>query len=278
MSRFASERLHLSVENDRITLVKTSGRFYPRVEADETLLIPTAPHAPEASLEALGKLLADRARQRAEVRVALSDLLVRYFVFDLTPGLQSLRELQQLVAARFEDIYGFAAEEWEINADFNPLASRLLACAIDKRLISGLRQTIGKAGCRLVSIQPFLVREFNHWRQQIGKTTTWFAAIERNSLSLALVERGNWHTLRTHRGIGDLYTTLPQLLARDQMLFGASDSTAQLLVAGVGVSSSPSEASARPSSAIISLGMDFWPGRTVNWSQNYRLALSGMWK
>ncbi|MBS4095248.1 MAG: hypothetical protein KGZ83_00245 [Sulfuricella sp.] len=278
MSRFASERIHLSVENDRIALVKISGRLHPRIEAEDTLAIPTEPNTPEIGLEALGRLLAGKPWQRADVHVVLSDLLVRYFVVDITPGLQNLNELQQLVAARFEDTYGLVAEDWEINADLNPLTSRLLACAIDRRLITGLRQIIGKPDYRLVSVQPFLVREFNHWRRQIGKTTTWFAAVERNSLSLALIDRGNLQTLRTHQGIDNLYATLPQLMARDQMLFGTSESALHLSVAGIGVSPSPNEIPHQRNSAIISLGMELWPGRTKNWSQNYRLALSGVWQ
>lgn len=274
MSRFRRNHLHVSVEADRIALVATAGLFRPRIEAEELLPVILDQEQPQACLMSLEAVLTPGRWNASTVNVVLSDQLVRYFLVDLAPGVRDAGELKQLAETRFEDIFGLSAQEWEITPDFTPFASRFLACAADRRLLAELRRLFSAANLSLTSIQPFLIREFNHWRRRIRNDLTWFAAAERESVTLALLSRNTWHGLRTHRVGSDFPRQLHTYLARDQIACGIGGNPARVWVTG----SVSAQAAADSSIDIVPLDSPGWPGRSDDWCRDYRVALAGVWQ
>lgn len=272
---FTADRLHVSLETDRVALVRTRGGLRPRIEAARLLATRLDPSEPEAGLEPLAAELATAAWQSATVQVVLSDRLVRYFIVDSLPGIQSLGELRRLAEAQFEELFGLPAAEWEICADFAPFSRRFLACALHRALLAALRRLFRRPGHALASIQPFLVREFNRRRRCLRSDPAWFAALERHSLTLALLSRKSWQGLRTHPFAQDAPALLPTLLARDRISHGESSEPSRLWLTG-GAMAPEAMTSAGPLQ-ISSVDSLAWPGRSGDWSRDYRLALAGIW-
>jgi hypothetical protein len=226
------------------------------------------------ALDWLGRQLTAAALPGATAHVVLSDQLVKSFVFERVAGLRHLGELKASIRARFEEIFGLNAEEWEISADLSPLGSRFLVCAVDRRQLASLRQVFGGHRIALASVRPFFVSEFNRWRQRIGKGGTWFSVVERDGLTLAWLADGNWTAVRTYRTLGEPTTALPQLLARERLSNGIEASGPAVWLAGMAPDAVGGESETPPVSC---LGNATWPGRTPQWSRDYRLALSGVW-
>lgn len=275
MSPFKRSRLRVSVESDQIALVKLGGLRLTSIESECLLPIALDIEQPQAGLCSLQAALDTGEWNASMADVVLSDQLVRYFVFEVIPGIQGIAELKQLVAARFEDIFGLPAAEWEINADLTPFSSAFLVCAVDRRLLAELRRLFAGSALPLNSIQPYLVREFNHWRRHLRTDLTWFAAAERNSVTVALLARNSWHGLRTHRIGGDVHRVLPMLLARDQVAHGIATPTFQVWLTGDATVRQTGQVS--PAVTVTSLGRPAWRGNTEQWSRDYRVALAGIW-
>lgn len=276
MSRFRHEHLHVSVEADRIALVKTGGRLQPGIEREKLLpVVGFDMKKPEAGLACLEAELAREEWHAASANVVLSDPLVHYFIAEPVPGIRGLDELKLLFASDFEATFGLPAGEWEICADLPPFASRFLACGANRRLLDELRRLFGATGHRLHSIQPFLVREFNQRRHRLGSDLAWFAVTERNSLTLALLSRNTWHGLRTHWTGEEGPSLLPTLLARDQVVYGISETPSRVWMAGT-LPAGP--VAGRLAEDVARLDQARWPGRDEQWCRDYRLALSGVWQ
>lgn len=277
MSRFAlnlsARRLHISLESDRIALVGIRGHFRPVIEANQLLPTRLHPKSPEAGLATLAEALQEKPWSQfrgANANVVLSDQLVRYFIFETPPGLRNLNEFRQALAARFKQIFGLPPDDWVIEADAHPRSSRSLACAMDKRLLGELRGILQTAGLQTSSLQPFLVQAFNRHRPNLSKRPFWFAAAERESLSLAFINGSHWHGFKAHRMESDVHQILPTLIARNSMLFGVAETENQVWISGVLPSFDEDQ-------DISVLGTRLWPGRDEIWSRDYRLALAGLW-
>lgn len=274
MSLFRPERLCLSVEPDRLAVLRCRGGFRPRIEAERLIMADVGGRQPAAFGASLEAALADFPGPGRAVDVVLSDLLVKSFVFQGVPGLRRLDELRAAIRARFEENFGLPAEAWEISADLTPGARGYLVCAIARDFRDALKQAFAARGLVLASLRPFFVSEFNRWRHRLGRGSAWFAVAGRHSLSLAWFERGGWSALRTYRPTGEPLAALPALLRLERLAYGAPDSAPLCLaglVEGEGV------AATDPPSAAVHLGRPLWPGRSAQWSRDYRLALSGLW-
>lgn len=275
MSPLKPDRLHVSLELDRIALVKTQGLFQVHIAADKCLPAAFDPERPQAWLSPLKAELANRAWQAGTASVVLSDRLVHYVTLEVQPGIRSVDELKLVIAAQFEEVFGLPAADWEIAADLDPFAQRLLACAVDRRLLAELESIFRAAGLRLASVQPFLLREYNRWRRRLPRDLAWFAAQERHSVTLALRSCRRWHGLRTHSLDGEGAARLPGLLARDQVAYGMARVPKQVWLAGDATAESLAAASGL---TLVRLDRPDWPGRTGQWCRDYRLALAGCWQ
>jgi hypothetical protein len=263
------------VEADQFALVKLHGRRSVGIERECFFPANVDLTQPKESLAPLHATLAAGEWKAPRVDVVLSDQLVLYFNFEVLPGTRNFRELRQLIQARFEEIFGLPADEWEILADLAPFTSPLLICALNRALLNELRRIFAETGHAPPSIQPFFVREFNHWQRRIPAGRIWFGAVERQSLTLALLSPGAWHGLRTHSISHNDHDALTLFVRRDQVAHGISASAIPVWLAGNPSLSGTPESDA--STTVMRLGQSMWPGRTEPWSRDYRIALAGVW-
>jgi hypothetical protein len=82
----------------------------------------------------------------------------------------------------------------------------------------------------LVSVQPFLMTAFNRVRTLIGKQSCWLVLEERGRLTLALLNRGGWHAIRSRRVDERWQGLLPEILQREEALLGLEEPCTQAYV------------------------------------------------
>lgn len=273
MSPFKPDRLYVSIERERIAMVRCRG-WLRRQLLSEQIFSVGADERERAAIDWLDRQLAVTAAAGAAVHVVLSDQLVKSFVFESVAGVRHIGELQASIRARFEETFGLPAEEWEISADPSPFAVSFPVCAVERRLFASLQQVFGAHRNVLVSVRPFFVSEFNRWRRRIGRGSAWFAVAERDSLTLARLAEGCWASVRTYRTAAEPGEALPQLLARERLSRGIAADGERVWLAGMPPGPPAGDPAALP---LACLGSTVWPERTAQWSRDYRLALSGIW-
>lgn len=159
-------------------------------------------------------------RRGARVTVVLSSHHARYALLPWSANLA--REEEWLAFARFRlrDTYGAAAEGWEVRVSpGEPRASRV-ACAVERQLLEELRAVAGKAGVRLMSVQPSLMHAFNVRRSEFDREDGWLVSAEPGRLTLALIASRAWQLVRVRNADTDWRDRLPMLLRREEALIG----------------------------------------------------------
>jgi hypothetical protein len=90
--------------------------------------------------EAVDLRAAEGGLPAGPLRITLNDDLVRHWVIEAPQGTASLRELRSYAALRFENLFGEAAREWEIEGDWQ--ASGPMVChAVPKEAAQRLQET-----------------------------------------------------------------------------------------------------------------------------------------
>jgi hypothetical protein len=110
---------------------------------------------------------------------------------------------EQLALARFHfaRIYGERAKGWDIRLGDGPRGAPRLASAVDAGLIPAIGTCFPRDGkARLVSVQPYLMSAFNHWRSAMAKEDCWLLLVEPQRVCLALVAARKWASVQTLRG------------------------------------------------------------------------------
>jgi hypothetical protein len=127
VSRWQPEAIGLGVTNTHAALAW-------RVPGQAALSWACWPVNEVVALRALAGLPA------GPLRITLDDDLVRHWVIEAPHGTASLRELRSYAALRFENLFGEAARDWEIEGDWQ--ASGPMVCqAVPKDAAQQLRET-----------------------------------------------------------------------------------------------------------------------------------------
>lgn len=245
MSRWRTERLHVDLRPDAVTLVRGRRTLFggQRVTASESFAaMPAASdEAPwRPALAALHAALGDAAG-RARATVVLSSRFVRHALVPWSDAVADADEAHALARHAFERIYGDAAAAWELRIDPGRPGAPRLASAVDAGLLTALRGTFDAAHIRLDSIQPELMAVYNRQRGRLGRRHAWLALVEPGSLVLALLRRGRWLRVRTLR-VGPAWRVeLARILEREAFLVepDAVATEVFLWTAGVGDANLP---------------------------------------
>jgi hypothetical protein len=264
---------------DRAGVVKLAGARAPRVVAETSIALAYDALAPAAGAFApLTEALARPALKAASARIVLADALVRYFIVARPQGVRHRAELEELMAARFEEQFGLAGADWMIAGDLDPAAQSYLACAAPRKLIEALRRACAGLGLRLAALEPFAVSEMNRWRGKMPRGAAWFGAADAGTVTLGYRSAQGWLGVRTHAVGADAQQSLPLLAERDALVHGVAAPAAIVCTGLVGTPVPGAPATGAPATgAPTRLGAGLWPGRSESWSRTYRVALSGVW-
>ncbi|MGE5493185.1 MAG: hypothetical protein ACM31P_18090 [Actinomycetota bacterium] len=234
MSLSWRDRLHAVLTPRRVVLVRLAKGFGDRVVGKESLACPEpAPgEAPwQPALATLAGALPGRQWKHAELRAILSNHFAHYLLIPWQEKLSGEDDLLALVRHRFTEVYGDAADDWEILWSEGKPPAPYLACAVDRRLLVGLRDASSAAGLPLTSIRPYLLAAFNRWRRELDGRKDWFLLAEEGRLCLAWFREGEWAGVHC-QSVGDGWGgELPQILDRALLLAGRDAPPERLCIA-----------------------------------------------
>lgn len=223
MLRLWRDELRVVLAPEQVALVRigrTLTRRGPvaRIEAKSIVdCIPSADgEAPwDAAINALETELPKLLTRKTVAKVILSNHFMRY---TLMPWSETLSDAAEEVAyARhcFKQLYGAAAEQWELRLSLEHDGLPQMASAVDMRLLEALRAVFDRNSVALGSIQPRLMAAYNNCRTTLHKRSAWFVLHEPGCLCLGLLQHGRWVSVRTMRIGSDWRDSLSWLLERE---------------------------------------------------------------
>jgi hypothetical protein len=171
-----------------------------------------------AAVETLAAELPGVADTTVCATVILSNHFMRYALVPWSGALRDDAEEEGYARHFFRQLYGSAAESWELRLNPERAGVPRLASAVDGRLTEAVRGLFAESGVRLCSIQPSLMAAYNSCRDRLQGCSAWFVLFEAGSLCLALLQQGKWSSVRTLRAGADWHDTLPLTLAREAYL------------------------------------------------------------
>jgi len=218
------DRLYVVLTPRRVVLVRLGKGVGTRVVAKEILACPepAGEGAPlwQPALAALQAALPHRQWKHAEVRAILSNHFVHYLLVPWQEKVSGDEEQLALVRYSFSEVYGDAMDDWDLLWSEGRPPAPSLACAVDRRLVAGLREICAAAGLPLASIQPYLTAAFNHWCRELDGQRDWFLLAEEGRLCLAWFQEGEWAGVHCQQVGVDWGRELPQILERALLLAG----------------------------------------------------------
>lgn len=220
MSHLWRDRAHIALSPDRVILARL-GRG-ARVLAREIVpcSVPAGDTGWEPALAAMRGALAGGQWANADATVILSNQFVRYLLVPRDEKLVTEEEQLAMLRHSFTQAYGGAAENWEFRWSEGRPPAPCLASAVDRALLEGVREAFKASGLRLVSVQPYLMLAFNHWRREMREPSLWFGLAERDRLCLAWIQRDEWGSLYTQRIGPEWPRELSGILERAALLAG----------------------------------------------------------
>jgi hypothetical protein len=216
------ERLRIELGPVSVALVRHA--VFPRLRVLSTRSIETEPGARRAehpveswraSLDTLAAVLREQRASLGRVDVVLSDHFVRYALIPWSEGLVADSERLAFARLAFRDVYGHAADGWDVCVDEQPAGQASFASSVDRALVAGIRDLVSLAGGRLGAVRPALAECLNHHRRALKEPEFCLATAEPGRISLAFRSRAGWQAVRSRRIDGPLAEMLPTLLTQE---------------------------------------------------------------
>ena len=218
-SRFG-KFLRVGVSSDAVSLLRV-GRWSgaaPTLLAEHAFA-PTQDGCADIG-RALDQLLKGRDVAGWPLAFVLDDELARLWQVTPPRGAARPADLNAAAAMRFQSLYGEAAGDWKLSADWSPEAPFFGAVAAP--LLVALIGAAERHGLTVVGVEPHFVTAWNRCQGAL-KAGAWFGLVHDQVLTVGAVEG---RRLRAVRALAlphgaDQYW-LSQVLAREALLLGLS--------------------------------------------------------
>ncbi len=221
MSLLLRDELRIVLRRDQVQVVRIGrtlalqGKAYRVLDKKTYSCAVDADSAWVNAVKTLEAALSELSSQPAFAQVILSNQFMRY---TMIPSSQTLsNEAEEVAYAKhiFSQLYGTSAESWEIRLQQDSIGSAQLASAVDGQLLHALRAVFSAKNVKLKSVQPQLMAAYNNCHALIQKQDVWFVLAEQESISLGLVQQGQWRSVRTLKAGSDWLEKLPEILDRE---------------------------------------------------------------
>lgn len=234
--RLRPEQATVVLYPDRLLLARVGpGRQRPlRLRAEIRLEPPPTGAAPwDRALAALADCVTNGMLDGAQVSVVLSGHFARYAVVPWNALLRDESEQQAYARQRLARVYGEAVQGWELRLSQRARGQSRLACAIAPALRDALAQVMTPLGRHYRSLQPHWMAGFNRLHGRLDARSRWLALVEPGLFSVALVQGGQWQSIRSFRLDDGAPQPLAELLRRERCLSSAEGDTDRVaLLAG----------------------------------------------
>jgi hypothetical protein len=157
------------------------------------------------------------------LKVVLSSQLVRYLALPALAISMKADEKLAYVLGGFHEVYGAAADEWQVQMSDAAPEEAMVAVAVDRVLLQGLQAIATKYQLKLRSVQPHLMQAFNLLSHKLKQPHTYFAVVEPQRVLMARLDKGRWQHLRMLPREADWAGQLGQLVEREAWLHQQSD-------------------------------------------------------
>jgi len=255
VSRWSSDPLRIALAPGEAALLRKVGTPASRVLASDE-------RSAASLLPLLDEALADPSWRSRGVEVVLSQHFVRHVLTPPPGKVLSRAEERALVKASLREIYGDAAEQWNVQVISQPPQFGLVGAAVDAAFMQQLDALLARHKFRDVTIRP--LASFAA-RRLPGKFAGWWALAEPGWLSLFGGANGVWHYL-VGQPIDDHWAdALPDLIDREAAL------TPQPLAPAVWIQAVGSGAVTKPDS-----GSERWQVLPHDTEARGALALAGI--
>lgn len=158
----------------------------------------------QPAIDALSTALKENIWHKANMKLVISNSLVRYTLLPWSETILNTQEELKFVRHRMNEVFGTAVKSWDVSLENNTYDSTRLACAVDSELIVKLRQLAGKSHLSIRSIQPHLVAALNFWQKQLKDKQLHFLVADSNKLSTVYIENGQLKSLRVVQANGSV--------------------------------------------------------------------------
>lgn len=215
----------VAVTPEHVTGVRISRGWRRRVADQQRVACDSAVDEPpwKRAISALQMLLPALASRPAKATVALSNRFVRYVLVPWNDQLTNLQEEAAFARHCFREVYGDAAQSWEVRVSPAAVGQPRIASAVDRELLSAVRELFTGSALRLWSIQPHLMAAYNRSRRKLhGGACLFLLAEERFYTCMALV-RGSCRAVRSGMFDGPLSQHLPVILDREYLWSGMEE-------------------------------------------------------
>lgn len=227
------DRLHIVLSPTHVTVLRTNAGFKSRIVFNKTQLCEK-PNSGEAiwqpAIRLMRQLIKQAGTARANVEVVISNHFVRYQLIKAQPDLGSMEEEQGFVRFCFTETYGNASEHWSVCWGSGLDIASQVASAIDQGLLDSIENILANAGCKLTSLQPYLMRAFNHVRKDIGTKPVLFVLVEQGRVCVALLSEGAWVSLNASKLASDWSAELPSVIGRELQKVASTEGVGNLLL------------------------------------------------
>lgn len=171
------------------------------------------------ALEALANLLAG-AGLHGRVSVTLSHHFAPVHLLPAPPVVLKPAEMHGWITDYLAKQFGEMAHGWQITWQSEPPGKAFLVSTLDKNALAELEAVIRSASLVPVRVHPWLVAAWNRRGSKLGSGRVWFALAEPERLTLAGLEDGHMHSLRSVLMKGDAVASLTDMLKREVLLTG----------------------------------------------------------
>lgn len=148
-----------------------------------------------AVLDALKACLAQPAWQSANVKVVIANAFVRYQLLPWSDVHLSADEEQRLAKMRFEKVYGEDKQDWEVRFASAHYGSPRLACAMQREMLSQLREAVRESKSHLRTVAPHLITALNFWRKRLTDQQLYFAMADSEKLCMTEIINGHLNNI-----------------------------------------------------------------------------------
>ncbi|TXT23789.1 MAG: hypothetical protein FD134_1919 [Gallionellaceae bacterium] len=274
MSPSLTEYYCASIAPGRVALLRVRRGWRPAI-VGKSLAVGAAKPADfswQAELGLLAGLLGE-ARRGLALCVTLSNHYLRYSLVPAHPWSMPVAGAQEMVRHCFREVYGEAADGWQICANPLPDHGDAVACAVDMALVEGLKAAAEKSGLRLASLQPYFMTGFNAARRSIGGAAACFAQVEPGRIVLGTMRDQSWVGLRAVAATPRWNEELAEHIGREILLAGWEDTRPAVFLYAPEAGLTPGELPGWEPSHILPRNMD---GYSPQQDVPYAMALSGV--
>jgi hypothetical protein len=228
------EQVTITLSPQQVMLRRLSRGLRPAIKDIKTLACPETKDVANwrPAVEALREALAHPNVESAAATVVLSNHFVRYLLLPWNPDLVTGQEELAFARARFQHVFGDAAQKWVLKLSHSRPGCVTVASAIERPLLESVSVAIAGSPLRLRSVQPAFATVCNA-RPRMPAGNAWIVMTEPGRLMLGSLRRGEWQSLRS-RTLNGHAVALKEIIEQECLLLGVESDNERVYLHRIG--------------------------------------------